>query len=191
MAPAAPPRGRRRLDHPFCHSGERRPSSAGLLGHCQEFALIDVDKASNAVLATTTIPAPVHEPGTASRVACRPRSQLHHRRGNGLAGSAVVRGTRRDRGYRSRNGRAGDRRCSSIWAGSLVTGDNVCGSLDATGMTVGEAYQLDDVDIMNALGGLPEFPSSTARITQRPPCMRLSTISSSVASRRKRGRDRT
>jgi nitrogen fixation NifU-like protein len=26
----------------------------------------------------------------------------------------------------------------------------------ATGMTVDDAYQLDDVDIMNALGGLPE-----------------------------------
>ena len=43
------------------------PMSDGVLcphfGHCQEFALIDVDKASNAVLATTVIPAPEHEPG--------------------------------------------------------------------------------------------------------------------------------
>ena len=43
------------------------PVSDGLLcphfGHCQEFALIDVDKASNRVLGVTTIPAPEHEPG--------------------------------------------------------------------------------------------------------------------------------
>jgi ATP-binding protein involved in chromosome partitioning len=43
------------------------PVSDGLLcphfGHCQEFALIDVDKASNLLLATTTVPAPEHEPG--------------------------------------------------------------------------------------------------------------------------------
>ncbi|MHB0979845.1 MAG: iron-sulfur cluster carrier protein MrpORP [Thermoleophilia bacterium] len=43
------------------------PVSDGLLcphfGHCQEFALIDVDKASNRVLGTITIPAPEHEPG--------------------------------------------------------------------------------------------------------------------------------
>jgi ATP-binding protein involved in chromosome partitioning len=43
------------------------PVSDGLLsphfGHCQEFALIDIDKASNRVLGTTTIPAPEHEPG--------------------------------------------------------------------------------------------------------------------------------
>lgn len=43
------------------------PMSDGVLcphfGHCQEFALIDVDTASNQVLATTSIPAPEHEPG--------------------------------------------------------------------------------------------------------------------------------
>jgi predicted Fe-Mo cluster-binding NifX family protein len=43
------------------------PVSDGLLcphfGHCQEFALVDVDKASNRVLGMTTIPAPEHEPG--------------------------------------------------------------------------------------------------------------------------------
>jgi len=43
------------------------PTSDGLLcphfGHCQEFTLIDVDKASKRVLNMTIIPAPEHEPG--------------------------------------------------------------------------------------------------------------------------------
>ena len=43
------------------------PVSDGVLcphfGHCQEFALIDVDKATNRVLGTTTVTAPEHEPG--------------------------------------------------------------------------------------------------------------------------------
>jgi ATP-binding protein involved in chromosome partitioning len=43
------------------------PVSDGLLcphfGHCQEFALIDVDSTSSRLLNMTTIPAPEHEPG--------------------------------------------------------------------------------------------------------------------------------
>ena len=43
------------------------PVSDGILcphfGHCQEFALIDVDKATSQIVNRETIPAPVHEPG--------------------------------------------------------------------------------------------------------------------------------
>ncbi len=43
------------------------PTSDGVLcphfGHCQEFALIDVDTASSRVVGTTMVPAPEHEPG--------------------------------------------------------------------------------------------------------------------------------
>ncbi len=43
------------------------PVSEGVLcqhfGHCQEFALIDVDRATNQIVARQSIPAPEHEPG--------------------------------------------------------------------------------------------------------------------------------
>ncbi|MFH0915870.1 MAG: iron-sulfur cluster carrier protein MrpORP, partial [bacterium] len=47
------------------------PVSDGVLcshfGHCQEFALIDVDRSSGSVVGKTTLPAPEHEPGLLPR----------------------------------------------------------------------------------------------------------------------------
>ncbi len=47
------------------------PTANGLLnahfGHCQAFALIDVDKNSASILSRTDVPAPHHEPGVLPR----------------------------------------------------------------------------------------------------------------------------
>jgi predicted Fe-Mo cluster-binding NifX family protein len=47
------------------------PTANGLLnahlGHCQAFALLDVDKNTSKILARTDVPAPHHEPGVLPR----------------------------------------------------------------------------------------------------------------------------
>jgi ATP-binding protein involved in chromosome partitioning len=105
------------------------PVSDGILcphfGHCQEFALIDVDRASNTIVGRETIPAPEHEPGLL------PAWLADRGAGFIIAGGMGSRAQQlfADQGVSVITGApVGDPETTVLQylEGALVTGDNVC-----------------------------------------------------------------
>jgi ATP-binding protein involved in chromosome partitioning len=105
------------------------PVSDGVLcqhfGHCQEFALIDVDRVTNRIVGRETIPAPEHEPGLL------PAWLADRGAGFIIAGGMGSRAQQlfADQGVSVITGApVGDPETTVLkyLEGALVTGDNVC-----------------------------------------------------------------